>query len=153
MTTVTIRKEDGAYIVRIFGELFTEVIEELKERIPSYHRRYLPDAKCWRVDSLECLYDWLGQVEDWDGVRVDWVGQRQANYQPPPPPPPRQTPRDAAYTALHLLPTAPPELVKAAHKTLALLHHPDRGGDLRTMQTINSAFDLITKGDTRRRAA
>jgi DnaJ-domain-containing protein 1 len=51
---------------------------------------------------------------------------------------------EAAFTALHLLPTAPLEVAKAAHKALALIHHPDRaGGDVQRMQRINAAFDLI----------
>src|SRR5262245_34254376 len=52
---------------------------------------------------------------------------------------------DAAFAALHLLPLAPPELVKAAHKTLYLPHHPDCGGNLRAVQEVNAAYDLITK--------
>ncbi len=51
---------------------------------------------------------------------------------------------EAAFAALHLLPTAPLEVAKAAHKALALIHHPDRaGGDVQRMQRINAAFDLI----------
>jgi hypothetical protein len=51
---------------------------------------------------------------------------------------------EAAFATLHLLPDAPLEVVKAAHKALALIHHPDRaGGDVQRMQAINAAFDLI----------
>jgi hypothetical protein len=35
------------------------------------------------------------------------------------------------------------QVVKAAHRDLVKLHHPDRGGDLETMQTVNAAFDLL----------
>jgi curved DNA-binding protein CbpA len=45
-----------------------------------------------------------------------------------------------AYAVLHLLPTAPPELIKAAYRCLAMIHHPDRGGDTEAMQRINSAY-------------
>jgi curved DNA-binding protein CbpA len=51
--------------------------------------------------------------------------------------------RDDPYIVLHLRPTAPPELVNAAHKVLAKLNHPDAGGDTITMQRINSAVESI----------
>ncbi len=47
------------------------------------------------------------------------------------------------YAVLHLLPSAPPELVTAAHRCLAELNHPDRGGSTATMQAINAAVDAI----------
>jgi hypothetical protein len=47
---------------------------------------------------------------------------------------------------LHLLESAPAELVAAAKKTLATLYHPDKpGGDLRRMQEVNNAADVILK--------
>lgn len=64
------------------------------------------------------------------------------------PPPPRANARGglaSAYRTLHLDVDAPWELVKSAHKALARVHHPDRGGNLETMQNINVAFDLIRK--------
>lgn len=33
------------------------------------------------------------------------------------------------------------EELKRAYKKLALIHHPDRGGDLRTMQSINAEYE------------
>jgi len=48
------------------------------------------------------------------------------------------------YTALWLLPGAPPEVVKAAYKALATLHHPDKpGGDDERMRAINSAYQQL----------
>jgi curved DNA-binding protein CbpA len=44
---------------------------------------------------------------------------------------------------LHLLPDAPPELIKAAYKTLAMKFHPDHGGDTRRMQELNEALQLL----------
>src|SRR6266498_2981910 len=49
------------------------------------------------------------------------------------------------YRTLHLQLDAPIELVRAAYRALALIHHPDRGGDTRRMQEINSAFDQIKR--------
>jgi len=51
-----------------------------------------------------------------------------------------------AFAALHLLPDAPPSVVKAARKALALLYHPDiNAGDLAKMQLVNASFDLAIK--------
>jgi hypothetical protein len=38
---------------------------------------------------------------------------------------------------------APREVARAAYRALALLYHPDRGGDTRTMQRINAAWEAI----------
>jgi curved DNA-binding protein CbpA len=50
---------------------------------------------------------------------------------------------------LHLLPSAPPELIDAASGTLARLHHPDVGGDPETMRTLNDARDALRLGGAR----
>ena len=55
----------------------------------------------------------------------------------------------AAFATLYLTPAAPPELVKHVYKFLARVNHPDHGGELRTMQKINSAYALLTKGDAK----
>jgi hypothetical protein len=47
------------------------------------------------------------------------------------------------YAQLHLQPDAPPEVVQAAYKALVRLHHPDTGGNTRTMQEINRAMGKI----------
>jgi curved DNA-binding protein CbpA len=38
------------------------------------------------------------------------------------------------------LPSAPPEVVKAAYRALAVLNHPDKGGETEVMQRINAAY-------------
>ena len=35
--------------------------------------------------------------------------------------------------------------LKDLHKKLVMKHHPDRGGDLSTMQNVNAAFDILKK--------
>lgn len=39
-----------------------------------------------------------------------------------------------------------PDQLKAAYKKLAVQHHPDKGGDTRTMQDINAAYDALEGG-------
>lgn len=52
---------------------------------------------------------------------------------------------DSAHSVLHLLPSAPQELIKSAYRTLALLYHPDHGGDVSKMQKLNQAYEKLTK--------
>jgi len=153
MTTITItqRSIDG-YVVRLRSsdsDLFRELIEALKTSIPHRWRDYDPDDKCWRIVSRGHLDIWLDCVSDYAGIQVIWdndeTHRRARQDLPPPRRPGRMVPADA-FTALYLLPTAPPEVIKASYKALALIHHPDRGGDLEQMKTINQAYDLLEKG-------
>ena len=47
------------------------------------------------------------------------------------------------FAVLHLRPDAPREVVKAAHRALCKLHHPDVGGGDQRMQDINEAYALL----------
>lgn len=47
------------------------------------------------------------------------------------------------HATLYLLPSAPLEVVRAAHRALAALHHPDVGGNEERMVEINLAYDEI----------
>jgi len=50
------------------------------------------------------------------------------------------------YTKLHLLESAPIEVVKASYKALVLLYHSDRGGDEEVLKEINLAYtEIINK--------
>lgn len=50
------------------------------------------------------------------------------------------------YASLFLTSGAPSELVKAAYRTLSQLYHPDKpGGDLKTMQRVNSAYERLQR--------
>lgn len=62
------------------------------------------------------------------------------------PPPPRSAPNvPAHYKTLGVLPDAPIEVVRAAHKALMLKHHPDKGGSTARAQAINAAMDAISR--------
>lgn len=47
------------------------------------------------------------------------------------------------YTRLGVDKKASPEELKRAYKKLAMQHHPDRGGDQKTFQEINEAYDTL----------
>jgi hypothetical protein len=80
---------------------------------------------------------------------------------PRPPTPPRAPPRVVAsgsfrwnpesgelwspHAVLFLIPGAPIEVIRAAHRALAAIHHPDRGGDPSKMVEINLAYDVLKR--------
>lgn len=89
------------------------------------------------------------------------VGPPPTASRPPPPTPP--APRVVAsgkfhwkpsepgvlwdpHAVLFLIPGAPIEVIRAAHRALASLHHPDRGGDVNKMVEINLAYDVLKQG-------
>lgn len=57
----------------------------------------------------------------------------------------KMTKREAALI-LGIRESAPPEKVKAAHRRILLLNHPDRGGSPYLSLKINEAKDLLLKG-------
>lgn len=58
---------------------------------------------------------------------------------------PRELGRAEALRRLHLLPSAPPKVIKATYTALARTHHPDRGGDVEEMKAINEAWAILKK--------
>jgi len=111
------------------------VVDALKRAVPAPLRSYDPGSKTWTVAGryVAAAYHVLAQVFG----EVDVEGSRTGAADHG-----RPTGGDP-YVVLHLLPTAPPELVSAAHKCLARLHHPDAGGSTATMQMINAAAEQI----------
>ncbi len=66
---------------------------------------------------------------------------------PPPRTPPRAArsppPRAQAHATLFVTPDAPPEVIRAAYKALAMLYHPDLGGDSERMVELNRAYETL----------
>jgi hypothetical protein len=151
MTTIFITKaSDGAHSVRLSSHdtyIFKMMIEALKGYIPACNRVYVPDRKTWRVDAYahDCLQGWLSYARTTFSAQVQWSGSAadadpEAEWTPPPP---RQKVVDP-YQTLHLLPSAPPELIRAAFKCLATIFHPDKpGGDEERMKAINRAYEKL----------
>jgi len=112
-----------------------DVVDDIKHLIPSEGRTWDPKDKCWTVSG-----PWISTVisllrEAYGDVRIEPLASA------PPPAPIRQTDHD--YAALHLLPSAPPELIEAAFRCLCRLHHPDRGGDTERMVALNAAMATL----------
>ena len=109
----------------------------LRETVPAWARHWDKDRKMWHV-APEYKRE-LERVLEVHYGGVQWVepaelglGARAQHRQP--------GGQAEAYAALHLLPTAPAELVQAAYRCLAKLNHPDLGGDTSAMQAINAAY-------------
>ncbi len=121
-------------------EAFSFLIESLKDRIPAYDRTYSPASREWFIhasarDSLEL---WLDDAREVCGASVEWQPTKH-----------QRTHAHAhrapdAFATLHLLPSAPPEVVRASYKALAQLVHPDKpGGDTEAMRKINEAYERL----------
>ena len=118
-------------------DAFSFLIEALKDRIPAYDRTYSPASRTWLIDASARaeLEMWLDDARAVVNAKVEWQPTKHEHT--------RAKPRNetTAHATLHLLPSAPPELIRAAFKCLAQLHHPDKpGGDTEAMQKINEAY-------------
>jgi len=154
MQTATITLDDFGHATLRFP-YDAEFIARLKDGLPPHARKFNPEHKYWWVDR-----DYVGEAARLferhfpHGEFVDAPSAR-ARTAPPPPPPRAPTPLDP-YAVLHLLPGAPLEVVEAAGRALAKLHHPDtkpaheKAAATVAMARINAAIDRIR---TLRRAA
>jgi hypothetical protein len=136
----------SGYHVTFRGGDFSLCVSTLKSFIPAGLRGYTPATRQWFIDedATTQMRRWLSYAETMIGARIEWIGgatyeDYEAECPPPYTPPPRPKPVDP-YKTLHLLPSAPPEVVKAAYKALAMKLHPDHGGDTDAMQRINDAY-------------
>jgi DnaJ-domain-containing protein 1 len=120
-------------------DAFSFLIEALKDAIPAYDRTYSPASKEWFIhaSARADLEMWLDDARAVFNAKVEWQPSKGKER-----PRTRTTPRNetTAHAVLHLLPSAPPEVVRAAYKALAMKHHPDHGGDTEAMQKINEAY-------------
>ena len=123
--------------------VFKSLIDALKNFVSPVYRRYEPATRKWVVGepATESFRGWLSYARATFNARIEWIGETyedpEAEWTPPKPKPKAVDP----YVTLHLLPSAPPEVVKAAYRALATLHHPDKpGGDGERMKVINDAY-------------
>lgn len=109
------------------------MVDTIKQVVPPRSRAWRPEGKYWTVDHpfaermVVLLRQRFGDVLI-DGEAVTTT-------------PIRGTDRD--FAELHLLPSAPPDLVQVVYRHLAKRHHPDTGGDTATMQRLNDAYSAL----------
>src|SRR5262245_17535682 len=127
--------DSGCELKTPYDEVY---LDDFKNRVPHFARRWNQERKLWVIQerfvavALQVVRQYFTLIEL--NEKKQQQQHQRSDYSDRPPPP---------YTTLHILPSAPLEVVRAAYKALALLHHPDHGGDLHTMQTINAAYEKI----------
>ena len=132
-----VRLADGTY--KVTFPFDRDAVESIKQMVPPHSRSYDPTERAWHVTSA--YRDRIHQLLEDVFFEVEVDDRRDtSNYSPPT----SNTPA-TAYTVLHLQPTAPAELVDAAYRTLARIHHPDAGGSTETMQRLNEAVETIRR--------
>jgi hypothetical protein len=138
----------GAYRLKVSSpdrDDFFAAIEALKNSIAPYHREYDGGTRQWLIsgdgDSADCLYSWLDEMEVRFNAEAIWNEEKKQSYTRPHKQ--AETSPVDLFATLHLLPTAPPELIKAAYRTLASLTHPDHGGDELKMKRLNLAYEKL----------
>jgi hypothetical protein len=122
----------GPYIPALIGGF---------KSLPFRFRDYAPDdGKLWTIKppyAEEALTLILRYVPD---AQVEYTHQSQTH---------RTGAAPGAvsdhFATLHLLPTAPPELIGAAYRALAKLTHPDCGGDPAAMRRLTEAHDALSR--------
>jgi hypothetical protein len=157
---LTVHLHDGPQTIEVKlsspdQHVFREALESFKWWIPAYHRNYNSAWRTWYVkwDATTQLFEWIKQVREAFGAKIEgmkgpWTEYRKPNWQSSydAPPPRRERHVESeyeAYQVLHLLPSAPAPLIKAAYRELAKIKHPDHGGNDEEMKRINSAFDVL----------
>ncbi len=124
------------------------MVEDMKG-VPVAFRSYDPDKRMWTISIpyasriLDLFLRRFPHATIHDKTRAH-------TNTAPPPPPPRPLHADP-YEVLHFLPSAPPELIEAAARTLAKLHHPDlkpvheKARATATMAKINRAAEDLRR--------
>lgn len=111
------------------------LVTDLKE-IPAGNRSYDADTKCWTIYSHD------GKWTQWaiDRLRayfpfaeiVREITQHQGDDGP-----------IGDYAELHLLPSAPPAVIRAAYRALSQELHPDKGGSHVRMIALNASYERL----------
>lgn len=123
-------------VSRFYTPFHDEFRTTLKAEIPSPMRAWDSDLKCWVIaqpyvqDALAIARRFFKVIETGQQREHEHRAHTTGNGNGP-------------YATLYVTADAPMEVIKAAYRALALLHHPDHGGDLQRMQEINAAFDKV----------
>ncbi len=113
------------------------LVDDLKIKIPASCRTYEPDRKVWTIQAPDPYWSKLAaELLQW-AFPYATISEPAANRQA------HQSSADDDFRTLHLLPSAPPPLVRAARKVLSLEMHPDRGGSHEAMVALNLAYERL----------
>ncbi len=134
---------DGYFIRYIAdGEDFKIILATIKE-IPYPSREWVPNApggKCWWIAATKILKLRVHFPNIESFIKQEPPRGRQSSYRAP-----NAVPSHVqdAFTALHLLPTAPEHVASACYRAMAKVIHPDAGGDITQMKRVNNAYDAV----------
>jgi len=143
--------------VAVFSPYNRDFVADLKALGNRSMRHWEPDHKAWVVrtalfEDVHKLLDDYFPNEEWavaddakDAIQMVYhkqvnPGGAQASSAPSGPPT-----SFGPYATLYINNSAPDAVVKAAHKALTRLYHPDLGGDPKAMGAVNAAFEDIKK--------
>jgi hypothetical protein len=117
------------------------IIQAFKDQIPAAFRRYAAaEGKSWTFDAAyadDAITLLLRYFPDAD---VEHTGQAWSHAKTQP-----RTGGSDHFAVLHLLPSAPIQVVRAAYRALAKLNHPDVHGDTATMRRLTEAHDALSR--------
>jgi hypothetical protein len=166
---LSIHSDGRHYYIRWFcadGAAWFEILDDFKYEFAQWERRYDPGTRTWSV-PLECRArvrawadrwfdpDARGFTEDGPAGHADGsrsYSQGRNSYARYGEAGTSTGVVEDAYRVLHLYPTAPPELVQAAHRILIKQVHPDAGGSHEDAVRINAAWERV-RSDLERRAS
>lgn len=134
------------------------VVDWLRYGVPLEHRYYDKDEddgnwyihEDYLISAIELAYkrSWVDYSELSDYIQMqvakekeNWRVSQKAKYIRPS----SSTILRDAYTRLHLLPSAPSNVIHAAWHALAKVYHPDRGGDSEEFRKYSEAYETIKK--------
>lgn len=127
--------QTGSWII-ITGSYNEPFLKELKNVLNRSHRFWDGEKKLWLV-SISKKAELLRMIANYFDT-IEFLDERLM--------PKAKNLEDENYRMLHLLPTAPLELIKAAYRTLALIYHPDRNsGNGEKMTKLNVAYTNVMK--------
>jgi hypothetical protein len=119
----------------------------VQRRVPTSHLEHDVRRRLWRIRGaywpalVETLCDELGF-----GSLISYDGESQYREKDLTDTTPAFGRADSTdYAVLHLLPTAPLEVIQASYTALAKVLHPDGGGRTRAMARLNQAHDAIVR--------
>jgi hypothetical protein len=121
------------------------LVADLKRQIPPHGRAWNPEGKYWWIAAG--YVNLAVRITEGYFYDLDCEDAPRHRSAPPPPRPLHADP----YEVLHLRPTAPPEVIEAAARALAKLHHPDlrpeheKAFATTTMARINRAAEDLRR--------
>lgn len=104
----------------VSGKLEPRVVEYIRRSIPPKYRFFDEALEKWRVHNL---------YAESTKQLIDSCNKALVEDDP--------------YAVLHLRPTAPPAIIRAAWRELAKSLHPDRGGDVEQFKRAKAAYDQL----------